>query len=193
MDTRESLRRMRNLRDGVIENFDNKTKNTEQPKKEMTMREMLALTRKVVGEGNKKVTPRPKTSFINEADMEKIDLDNDGEKESDLIDTSVDSKKTVLDQKTEEDKFRQALNRFNVNVKFQPIEILDNSVIWNGTIDNQLQWSFLVTPDETVNGAKFNYSKNFDDNNPDNEEMVDTIKKYYDDFYKYWRDNQLEK
>lgn len=177
MDTRETLRRMRNLNKGVIENYD-KPKDNIKPKKNMTMRDMLAITRK---------------KNLYEADMEKIDIDRDGDKESKLIDTSVDSKKTAFDQQKEEEKFRQALERYKVNVKFEPIEILDNSVIWNGTIDNQLQWSFLVTPDETINGAKFNYSKNFDDTKPDNEEMVEAIKNYYNDFYTYWRDNELVK
>ena len=190
MDTRESLRRMRNLNKGVIENFD-KPKNPQQPKKEMSMRDMLAITRQVVKEGDKKTAS--KRNSLNEADMEKIDINHDGDKESKLIDMSVDSKKTAFDQKKEEEKFREALDRYKVNIKFEPIEILDNSVIWNGTIDNQLQWSFLVTPDETVNGAKFNYSKNFDDTKPDNEEMVEAIKNYYNDFYTYWRDNELVK
>jgi len=136
---------------------------------------------------------RDRVGSLNEADMEKIDLNQDGENDAKLIDLSVDSKKTAFDQKTEEDKFRNAVRKFNIDVKFEPIEILDNSIIWNGTVDNQLQWSFLVTPDETVNGAKFNYSRNFDDSKPENEEMVETIKSYYDDFYKYWRDNELEK
>ena len=177
MDTRETLRRMRNFKKGVIENFDNKP-NTDKPKKEMTMRDMLAITRK---------------KNIHEADMQQVDVTNDGEVDANFIDTSVDSKKTSFDQNSEEEKFRQAIKTFNVDAQFEPIEILDYSVVWNGTIDNQFQWSFLVTPDESVNGAKFNYSENFDENEPDNQELIDTIRSYYDDFYKYWRDNELEK
>jgi hypothetical protein len=175
MDTRESLRRMRNLKRGVIENFDNKT-NTDNKKKDLSVRDMLKITRK-----------------LTEADMKQVDANNDGDVDANFIDTSVDSKKTAFDQKVEEEKFREAIKNFNVEAHFEPIEILDYSVVWNGTIDNQLQWSFLVTPDESVNGVKFNYSENFDENEPDNEELVKTISSYYDDFYKYWRDNELEK
>lgn len=177
MDTRESLRRMRNFKKGIIEDF-NKKPVKEEKKKEMSMRDMLKITR---------------TRTINEADVELIDLNHDGENDAKLIDTSVDSKKTAFDQKAEEEKFRTAIKDFNVDVQFMPIEVLDNSVLWNGTIDNQLQWSFLVSPDETVNGAKFNYSKNYDDTQPENTELVDRIKNYYNDFYKYWRNNELQK
>ena len=158
MDTRESLRIMRNLNKGIIENLGDKPKQSVEPKKEMTVRDMLKITRTVAERSEKKQSSN-KLSYINEADVEKIDINGDGNKESKLIDTSINSKKTAFDQKKEEDKFRDALRRFNVNIIFEPIEILDKSVIWNGTVDNQLQWSFLVTPDETVNGAKFNYSK----------------------------------
>jgi hypothetical protein len=176
MDTRESLRRMRNFKKGVIENFDKPIK---EEKKNLTVRDTLNVIRKF--------------KAINEADVEQIDLNNDGEKESKLIDTSIDSRKTALDQEAEEEKFRNAIKEFNVDVQFLPIEILDNSIVWNGTIDNQLQWSFLVTPDDTVNNVMFNYSKNFDDTKPENTELVDRIKNYYNDFYKFWRDNELEK
>lgn len=175
MNTRESLNIMRNLKRGVIENKP-QVKN-ESAKKEMTMRDMLKITR----------------NMINEADMERIDLDQDGNKESNLVDMAVDSKKTMFDQEAEEEKFRQALDRFNVNINFEPIEILDDSIVWRGTIDNQLAWTYVVTSDETKNGVEFKYSENFDDTKPDNEEMVKTIESYYGDFYKYWRDNELKK
>jgi len=177
MDARELLRRTRNLKKGVIENFDNQPKNID-PKKDMSMRDMLAITRK---------------KKLHEADMTKVDLDKDGDNETALIDMDVDSKKTTLDQRQEEDKFRESVKNFNVDVQFEPIKILDNSVVWNGTIDNQIQWSFLVTPDESVNGVEFNYSKGFDDKKPDNEELIKAVRAYYDDFYKYWRDNELNK
>ena len=112
MDARESLRRMRNFKNGVIENFDKPI----EKKKNLTIRDTLKITR------NFKV--------INESDMEPIDLDQDGEKESKLIDTSIDSRKTILDQEAEEEKFRNAIKGFNVDVQFLPIEILDNSVVF---------------------------------------------------------------
>jgi len=183
MNTREALRRMRNLKSGVIENYDSKPAN--ESKKDLSMRDMLAITR------NQKKVNQNKSESINEADMTRIDLDQDGEKESALINTDIDSRKTAFDQRKEEDKFRGAIQNFNVDVQFEPIKILDNSVVWNGTIDNQIQWSFLVTPDESVNGVQFNYAKDFDDKKPDNEELIKKVEAYYDDFYKYWRDNEL--
>ena len=186
MDTRESLNIMRNLKKGVIENKPKPKNERTDKKKDMTMRDMLKITRDVVNE-------TPVRKAINEADMERIDLNQDGTNDSNLIDTAVDSKKTMFDQESEEEKFRQALDRFNVNINFMPIEILDNSITWGGTIDNQLEWHFLVTQDETKNGVRFKYSQNFDDSKPDNQEMVEAIESYYNDFYKYWRDNELRK
>lgn len=176
MDTREALRRMRNLKNGIIENFNNDGVN-DAVKKEMSMRDMLKITRK---------------KKLNESETQNIDLNKDGKDDATLMDITTDNKKTIFDQKDEERKFREAIKNYNVDVQFEPIEILDNAIIWNGTIDNQIQWSFLVTPDENVNGAKFNYAKTFDDTKPDNEELIKDIKSYYDTFYKFWRDNELE-
>ena len=119
MDTRESLNIMRNLKKGVIENKPKPKNESTDKKKDMTMRDMLKITRDVVNE-------TPVRKAINEADMERIDLNQDGTNDSNLIDTAVDSKKTMFDQESEEEKFRQALDRFNVNINFMPIEILDN-------------------------------------------------------------------
>ncbi len=174
MDTRKSLKIMRDLKKGVITTPTNKPK-IEEKKKDMSVRDMLKITRS-----------------INEATMSQLDINQDGNVDANLIDVDTDSKKTVFDQTKEEEKFREAIKQFNVDAQFEPIEILDNSIVWNGTIDNQIQWSFLVTPDENVNGAKFNYSQNYDDKQPDNEELIKTIEAYYDDFYKFWRDNELE-
>jgi hypothetical protein len=179
MDTRESLRRMRNLRNGVVEDYDKKPIKEDNKKKEMSMRDMLAITRH---------------KNINEAsNVEMLDVNKDGDDDVKLVDTAVEDRKTAFDQDEQETQFRNAIKDFNVNVQFEPIEVMDNSILWNGTIDNQLQWSFLVTPDENVNGAKFNYSRNFDDTTPENSELVKRIDKYYTDFYKYWRENELEK
>ena len=175
MDTRESLRRMRNINKGVVENFDNKPKNIN--KKEMSVRDMLGITRNF--------------KAVNEAEVNAVDFDQDGEIEAKVIDTDVDSRKTMLDQKQQEEKFRNAIKQFNVNVQFEPMKITDNTVVWSGTIDNQLQWSYLVTPDESINGPKFNYSKNFNDGEPSNQDLIEFIKNYYNDFYKYWREGEL--
>lgn len=176
MDTRETLRRMRNMKRGIIEDFSNKPKDTT-PKKNMTMRDMLAITRK---------------KNLYEATMNQLDINNDGQVDANVIDIDKPNEKTMFDQATEEQKFNDSVKEFNVDVQFEPIEITDDYVVWNGTVDNQIQWSFLVTPDETVNGAKFNYSKNFDDKNPDNEELIKRIEGYYNEFYKFWRDNGIK-
>ena len=178
MDARESLRRMRNLKKGVIENFETKPKE-ETKKREMSVRDMLGITRnfKAVNE---------------DEEVKGIDLDQDGDIDTKVIDTDVESKITKFDENLAQEKFRNAIKEFNVNVQFEPIQIRDNSIVWSGTIDNQLQWSYLVTPDESINGPKFNYAENFNDGEPSNQQLVKFIEKYYDNFYKYWREGEMD-
>ena len=173
MDTRESLRRMRNFKNNVVEEYDKKPVKEDKKKKDLSMRDMLKITRN-----------------LNEAVG--IDVNKDGDIDAKIISADFNDKKTAYDQDEQEQQFRNAIKDFNVNVEFEPIDISDRSVLWNGTIDNQLQWSYLVTPDENKNGAKFNYSRNFDDSRPENSELVKRIDDYYNDFYKYWREGEIE-
>lgn len=101
--------------------------------------------------------------------------------------------KTVYDQAKEEEKFKNQFKDLNVIIDFIPLEVYDDLVFWGGTIDGVIQFVYKVTPNENTSGIEFNYLDDFDVNNPDNEEIVKRIKDYYDDFYKYWRDNIFNK
>jgi hypothetical protein len=99
------------------------------------------------------------------------------------------NRKTSQDQSREENNFRNAFDDLNVVVDFIDLEVYDNLVFWGGTIDGIVQFAYKVTPEENTSGIEFNYLEDFSVDNPDNEEIIKRIEKYYDQFYKYWRDN----
>jgi len=129
-------------------------------KKEMTVRDMLKITRNIQ-EG--------KTIFNEERE----------------------NKKTVYDQQMEEEKFRNFFSDMNVSIKLIDLEVYDNLVFWGGTIDGVIQFVYKVTPDESTSGVEFNYLEDFSPDNPENEEITGRIESYFDNFYKYWRDNVM--
>ena len=132
-------------------------------KKDLSMRDMLKITRN-----------------INEAVST-----NDGQKNSI-------NKVTAIDQNNEEEKFRNFFSDMNVNIKFIDLEVFDNLIFWGGTVDGIIQFVYKVTPDESTSGVEFNYLEDFTPDNPENEEIVGRIESYYDNFYKYWRNNMLQ-
>lgn len=99
------------------------------------------------------------------------------------------NRKTAQDQQREEENFRKNLEDLNVVVEFEDLEVYDDFIFWGGTIDGIIQFTYKVTPDEKTSGIEFNYLEDFSVDNPDNEEIVERIQSYYDQFYKYWRDN----
>jgi hypothetical protein len=139
----------------------------ETTKHELSMRDLLKITR-----------------------TRKLNEDVEGE---DDTDKKAQNKKTVYDQSNEEEKFRNFFNDMNVNIKFIDLEIYDNLVFWGGTVDGVIQFIYKVTPDEKTSGVEFNYLEDFSEDNPDNDKIVKKIESYYDSFYKYWRNNILEK
>jgi hypothetical protein len=103
------------------------------------------------------------------------------------------NKKTSYDQNQEEEKFRNFIEDLNVNVKFIDLEIYDDLVFWGGTIDGIIQFVYKVTPDEKTSGVEFNYLDDFSPDNPENDEIIKKVESYYDTFYKYWRNNIVQK
>lgn len=102
------------------------------------------------------------------------------------------NKKTVYDQSWEEEKFRNFFNDINVSIKFIDLEVYDNLIFWGGTVDGIIQFVYKVTPDERTSGVEFNYLEDFSPDNPDNDKIIKKIESYYDQFYKYWRNNILQ-
>lgn len=103
------------------------------------------------------------------------------------------NKKTIYDQKYEENKFIRSFNDLNVVVKFIELEIYDDYVFWGGTINGVIQFVYKVTPNENTSGVEFNYLEGFSSDNPENDKIIERVKKYYDEFYKYWKNNILQK
>jgi hypothetical protein len=136
---------------------------TQKPKKDLTMRDMLKITRKL----NEEIKVDDKKKPLN--------------------------KKTEYDQKIEEEKLRNFFDDMNVSIKFQDLQVYDNLVFWGGTVDGVIQFVYKVTPDERTSGVEFNYLEDFSPDNPENEAIIKKLETYYDTFYKYWRDNVIQK
>lgn len=97
-----------------------------------------------------------------------------------------------IDQEEEERKFKEYFKDLEVIVDFIELEVFENGVFWGGTIDGIIQFVYKVTPNEKTSGYEIYYLEDFDKNNPDNEEIVNRIELYYNEFFKYWRDNLLQ-
>ena len=151
---------MKRMRDG---NY-NINELEKKPRKDLTMRDMLKITRS--------------KSTLNE------DV-NDERK-------TATNKKTVFDQSTEEQKMINFFKDLNVNIKFIDLEIYDNLVFFGGTIAGVIKFVFTVTPDETTSHVEFDYTDDFSPDNPENDEIIKRVEMYYDNFSKYWRNNMIQ-
>lgn len=170
-DTREMIKRMRG-KPYIPETNENK-----EPKKDLTIRDMLKITR---------------TRSLNEQ-----------------TDSYLQNKITAFDQKAEEDKMRAAFDDLNVVIEFIPLEVYDNLVFWGGTIDGIIKFTYSVTPNEKTSGIKFKFPQDYQpdlsseddtavptDTEPEentDQKIIDRVKNYYNGFYKYWRDEILNK
>lgn len=134
-----------------------------QPLKEMTMREMQQRIR----------------------DQKRI-------KEAD-VDAPVEKQLSGFEQKKQERSMLDFFNNKNLTIKFEPILLFDDGIFWAGTIDGQLKFAYMVTPDESTSGVKIERSPDFDPTSDDNQEIEKMVVDYYDVFYNYWSENQLEK
>jgi hypothetical protein len=164
---------MKRLREGKYEVSD--TTNT--PKKDLSVRDMLKITRNPL-KLNEDVVPSNNPQDNVPADKENI--------------TPSTNKETVYDQTEEEEKFRNYFNDMNVDIKFTDLKVYDNLIFWGGTIDGVIQFVYKVTPDEKTTGIEFNYLPDFTADNPDNDLIIEKIESYFDIFYKYWRNNVLQ-
>ena len=135
-----------------------------QPLKEMTMREMLRITRKKqIQEEEATATSEPTEKQLSPAEQEQ-------------------------QQRNMQDYFEDE----NITIKFEPVLLYDTGVFWAGTIDGQLKFAYMVTPNESTSGVKIERSPDFDPSNEDNQNVEKKIIDYYDTFYDYWSKNQLE-
>lgn len=102
------------------------------------------------------------------------------------------NRKTIYDQEREEEKFRDNFSNFNVAIQFQELKIYDDWVYWGGIIDGAIEFIYSVTPDDDTSGVRIRYIDDFNQDDPDNQEIVEKIESYYEEFFKYWRDNILQ-
>lgn len=135
----------------------------EKPKKDLTMRDMLKITRNL---------------------NEHVEVVNE--------EIAV-NKKADTDQKDEEEKFMNALRDFEVSVEFEKLQVYDKLVFFGGTVDNMIRFVYTVTPTERTSGVKIDYVDDFVSDNPDNDLIIKKIEEYYKTFYKYWRDSVVQK
>ena len=156
IDIGEMLKRVRT---GTYEPISTEPMNS---KKNMSMRDMLKITRK-----------------LNE--------------NSDKNGVDSESRETVFDQKSEEDKFREYFSNLNVNIVFSKLIVENDRVFWGGVINEIIVFIYKVAPNKKTSGVEINYLEDFSPDNPDNDEIIKRIESYYDTFYKYWRNNILEK
>lgn len=101
--------------------------------------------------------------------------------------------KTVYDQSIEEQKILNYFKDLNVNIKFIELEIYDNLVFWGGVVDGIIKFVYKVTPNENTSNVEFDYSEDFSPDNPENDEIIKRLESYYETFYKYWRNNMIQK
>ena len=160
------LRRMRGEAYVVNENVNVKPI----PKKNLTMRDMLKITR-TLNEDIQPQTDQPET------DQEKPV-----------------NKKTAQDQANEEQKFKDSFpTGYDINVDFIELEVTDKYVFWGGTINGLIQFVYKVTPDESTSGVEFNYLEGYNEDDPKNDEIIKRVESYYDNFYEYWIDSVIQK
>jgi hypothetical protein len=141
---------------------------TGEKKKEMSVRDMLKITRKLHEEV---------------ADTQTVDVEDK---------KKAINKETAFDQKNEEQKL---VNYFggDVSFEFKDLEVYDDWVLWSGIVNSVIQFLFVVTRDEITSRVEFNYLQGFSPDNPNNDEIIEKLKAYYDtSFSKYWRNNLIQ-
>ena len=131
--------------------------------KEMTMRDMLRITRK-----------------------------RQVEEEATASSETMEKQLSPAEQEQQQQNMQSYFEDENITIKFEPILLYDSGVFWAGTIDGQLKFAYMVTPDESTSGVKIERSPDFDPTNEDNQNVEKKIIDYYDTFYEYWSKNQLE-
>jgi len=102
------------------------------------------------------------------------------------------NKKTVYDQKIEEDRFLNFFSDTNIHVIFTDLVVTNDFVFWGGTINGILQFIYKVLPNKQDGGVEYEYLEDFSEDNPDNEKIMKNIELYYEQFFKYWNNNLIQ-
>lgn len=100
---------------------------------------------------------------------------------------------TDFDKKYWIDRFNAFFDDLNITINNDDVfdlEVYDDYVFWGAAILGQIQFLFAVTEDENTSGVQFNYAKDFNANNEDNQEIIKRIEVFYEEFADYWRKNK---
>lgn len=103
------------------------------------------------------------------------------------------NKKNVYDQKIEEDKFLTFFDNANIHVNFIDLVVTNNYIFWGGIINGIIRFIFKIKPERQDSGVEINYLDDFSPDNPENKNIVKNIELYYENFFKYWNDNLIQK
>ena len=100
---------------------------------------------------------------------------------------------TDFDKKYWIDRFNNFFDDLNITITnddvFQ-LEVFDDYVFWGANVQGQIQFLYAVTDEDTTSGVQFNYAKEFNAENEDNQKIVERIELFYDQFSDYWRKNK---
>jgi len=151
---------MKRMREGKYDANESK----ETPKKNLDMRDMLKITRK-----------------LNE------DINNNEAR------NKAQNKETVYDQSIEQQKMINFFRDLNVNLRFVDLEVYDSLVFFGGIVDGIIKFAYSVTPDNETSNLEFDYSPEFSPDDPQNDEIIKRLEAYYEVFSKYWQNNLLQK
>ena len=99
---------------------------------------------------------------------------------------------TQVEVDREQEKMLNYFQDDNVDIQFEPLNVYSDGIFWGGSIDGQLLFAYKVTPDEKTSGVEVKYLDGFDPSDPDNDKIIKKVQSYYNDFYRYWRDNELQ-
>lgn len=100
---------------------------------------------------------------------------------------------TDFDKKYWIDRFNTFFDDLDITIDNEDVfdlEVYDDYIFWGATILGQIQFLFAVTDDENSSGVQFNYAKDFNANNEDNQNIIKRIEVFYDEFADYWRKNK---
>jgi len=104
-------------------------------------------------------------------------------------DAYLQNKITTYDQKEEEDKMKAAFDDYAID--FIPLEVYNGFVYWGGTLGGVVKFAFSVTNDEKTSTLKIGFPEDSKPANPEEEELVQDLEKYYQVFKHFWRKEML--
>lgn len=98
---------------------------------------------------------------------------------------------TALDKNKEEEKLHKYFEDLEVTVELVDFEVFDKGAFLSGVIDGQVTFTITVTDSEETSGLEWSSVESFDTGVKENELLIKRLESYQDEFFEYWRDNEL--